>query len=58
MMLLCTIDTKENRYTVVSDIPGAFRHANMNDNVHMLLEGRMAKTLAKLDPTIYRKHIC
>jgi len=39
MMLSCAIDAKENRYVVVSDIPGAFLHADMEDSVHMLLEG-------------------
>ena len=56
MMLLCTI-CKENRYLVVSDIPGAILHADMDDNVHMLLEGTVAEMILKLDPTIYRKHI-
>jgi len=56
-MLLCVIDAKENRYIVVSDIPEAFLHADMEDNVHMLLEGAVAEMIVKLDPTIYRKHI-
>jgi len=56
MMLSCAIDAKENRYVVVSDIPGAFLHADMQDNVHMLLEGTVAEMIVKLDPTIYRKH--
>ena len=42
---------------MVSDIPGAFLHADMEDNVHMLLEGTVAEMIVKLDPTIYRKHI-
>ena len=29
MMLSCAIDTKENRYVVVLDIPGAFLHMDM-----------------------------
>jgi len=57
MMLLCAIDAKENRYIVVSDIPGAFLHADIEDNMHMLLEGTVAELIIKLDPTIYRKHI-
>jgi len=57
MMLSCTIDAKENRYLVVSDIPGAFLHTDMEDNVHMLLEGTVTEMIAKLDPTIYRKLI-
>jgi len=51
------MDAKENRYIVVSDIPGAFLHADMEDNVQMLLEGTLAELIVKLDLTIYRKHI-
>jgi len=56
IMLSCAIDAKENRYIVVSDIPGAVLHADMEDNVHMLLEGTVAEMILKLDPAIYRKH--
>jgi len=34
----------------------SFLHADMNDNVHMLLEGTIAEMIPKLDPTIYRIH--
>ena len=37
MKMSCTIDAKENRYVVVTDIPGALLHADMEDEVHMLL---------------------
>ena len=39
-MLSCTIYAKENRYIVVSDIPGTFLLVNMDDHIHMLLEGK------------------
>ena len=57
MILLWSIDTKENRYVVVSDIPGTFLHSGMSDNIHMLCEGTISEMIAKLDPKIYRKHI-
>jgi len=50
MILSCAIYAKENRYVVVSNIPGTFLHAN---NVHMLLEGKVAEMILKLDTTIY-----
>ena len=37
MKMSCTIDAKENRYVVVTDITGALLHADMEDEVHMLL---------------------
>lgn len=42
---------------VTVDIPGAFMQANMEDLVHMKLEGKMAELLVKLDHKLYRKHI-
>jgi len=41
----------------VADIPGAFLHADMNECVHMIMEGTIAEHVAKLKPTIYRKYI-
>ena len=51
MMLSCSIDAKEGRYVIVTDIPGAFLHPDMEDDVHMLLEGTIAKLIIKLEPT-------
>jgi len=48
MMLSCAIDAQENRYVIVSDIPGAFLHAEVGDNVQMLLEGTVAELMIKL----------
>ena len=42
-MLSCAIDSKEWRYTVVADIPGAFLHADMDEDVHMILEGNYCR---------------
>jgi Reverse transcriptase (RNA-dependent DNA polymerase) len=39
------------------DIPGAFMQADMDELVHMRLEGTMAELLVKLDPKLYRKYI-
>jgi NADH:ubiquinone oxidoreductase subunit F (NADH-binding) len=54
IIMSCTIDVKENRYVVVADIPGAFLHADMEGDVHMLLEGTI---IIKLDTKLYRKYI-
>jgi len=43
MMMSYAIDAKEKRYVVVLDIPGAFLHANMDNNVHKLLEGTVTE---------------
>jgi len=57
MMMSCCIDTKEGRYVVITDIPGAFLHADMNECIHMIMEGTVAEHMAKLELTIYRKYI-
>jgi hypothetical protein len=57
VMLSCTIDAHEGRDVATADIPGAFLQTDMEGNVHMMLEGKMAELLARLDPKMYRKHI-
>ena len=57
MVLSCAIDAKENRDVVMTDIPGAFLHADMEDDVHMLLKGTIAELIIKFEPSLYRKHI-
>jgi len=57
MMLSCAIDVKEERHVTVTDIPGAFLHADMDQDVHMLLKGMIAELIIKLEPRLYRKYI-
>jgi len=57
MMMSCTIETKENRYVAVTNIPGAFLLADMKEELDMLLEGEIAKLIVKLNPKLYRKFI-
>jgi hypothetical protein len=33
------MDAEENRYVAVTDIPGAFLHGEIEEEVHMLLNG-------------------
>ena len=56
-MMSCAIDTKDGRHVAVTDIPGAFLHMDMENDVHMLLEGTIAEMIVNLDPTLYRKYI-
>jgi len=57
MLLSCVFNAKEGRYVAVTDIPCAFLHVDMEQDVHMLLEGDIAKLIIKLDPKLYRKYI-
>jgi len=42
---------------VVTDIPRVFLHADMNECVHMIMEGTIAKNVVRLESTIYIKYI-
>ena len=57
VMLSCVIDAKEGRDVATVDIPGAFMQADMEDIVHMKLEGHMAELLVRIDPKLYRQYI-
>ena len=57
VMLSCTIDAKERRDVGIVDIPNAFMQADMDETVHMKLEGKMAELLVKIDPKLYRPFI-
>ena len=57
LMISCTIDAHEGRDVATADIPGAFMQADMDEMVHVRLEGTMAELLVKLDPKLYRKYI-
>ena len=50
MVLTCAIDAKEGRHVAVTDIPGAFLHADMDQDVHMIREGEIAELIVKLEP--------
>jgi len=49
IMLSCGIDVKEGRYLAVTEIPGAFLHADMKGTVYMILEGTIAELIVKLE---------
>ena len=56
-MLSCTIDAKEGRDIATADIPGAFLQSDMDEKVHMQLDGKMAELLVKIEPALYRKYL-
>jgi hypothetical protein len=39
------------------DIPGAFMHINIDELIHVHLEGPMAELLARVDPEKYRTYM-
>jgi hypothetical protein len=57
VILSCTIDAKEERDVATADIPGAFMQTDMEGVMHMMLEGKMAELLVKIDPKLYGKYL-
>ena len=57
VILSCVIDALEGRDVATVDIPGAFMQADMDEEVHIKLEGPMADILIKLDPKFYSQYV-
>jgi hypothetical protein len=57
LFLTCTIDAKERRTVVTADIPGAFMQTDVDEVIHVRLEGPLASLLAKVDPELYDKYL-
>ena len=51
LFITCIIDALEGREVMTCDIPGAFMQSEMDELVHMNLEGEIALLLIRLDPT-------
>jgi hypothetical protein len=57
VMLSCVIDAEEERDVAIIDIPGAFMQVDMDEIVHMRLEGKMAELMVHIDPSTYKTYI-
>ena len=51
LFLTCIIDAMEQRHVSMCDIPGAFMQVDMDELVHVKLEGELAELLIKVDST-------
>ena len=51
LFITCLVDAIENRYVATCDVPGAFMHSDIDEQVHLKLEGEIAELLVKVDPT-------
>ena len=56
LFITCLIDTKEGRDIATCDVPGAFMHADIDEMVHLCLDGEIANLLLKVDPS-YSKYV-
>jgi hypothetical protein len=57
IFLTALIEALEGRDVACFDIPGAFLHAESDEEVIMMLKGRLAELMVMVDPSLYRKYI-
>ena len=57
MIILYAIDAWEGQCIVMTNILGTLLHADMEQDLHMLLEGTIAEIIMKLEPSLYQKFI-
>jgi hypothetical protein len=57
VLVTSTIEAFEGREVAVVDIPGAYLSADMDEEVIMLLRGRLVELMVKTAPNIYRKYM-
>lgn len=51
MMLTCLVDAYERRHVATCDIGGAFMHADIDEIIHIRLDGELANLLIRVDET-------
>jgi hypothetical protein len=51
------IDAHKGQDVACFDIPGAFLHANSDEDITMVLKGRLAELMVQVAPNLYRKYI-
>ena len=56
VFLTSVVDASEQRHIVTVDIPGAFMHSDMDELLHMRLEGALAELLIRVNPAKYGPH--
>ena len=57
VMITSAIEAHERRDVATIDVPNAYLHAYTNEDIVMLLKGRVAELMVLVDPTLYRKYI-
>ena len=51
LFITCLIDVMEGRCVVTCDVPGAFMQTDIDELVHLKLEGEITELLVKVDPS-------
>ncbi len=57
VFLTSVIDAHERRDVGCYGIPGVFLHADSDENITMILKGRLAELMVQVAPNLYRKFV-
>jgi hypothetical protein len=57
VVITAVINAHEGRDVACFDIPGAFLHADVDEDITMVLKGRLAELMVQVAPNLYRKYI-
>jgi hypothetical protein len=57
LFLTSAINAKEGCKVMKIDIPGAFMHADIDELIHVWLEGPMTELLTRVDPQKYYTYV-
>ena len=57
IFLTSAIEAHEGREVATIDIPGAYLHTDTDEEIIMLLRGKLAELMAEVEPKLYRKYI-
>ncbi len=57
VFITAVIEAHEGRDVACFNIPGTFLHADSNEDITMILKGRLAELMVQVAPNLYRKYI-
>ena len=57
VFITAVINAHKERDVACSDIPGEFLHADVDEDISMVLKGRLAELMVQVAPNLYRKYI-
>ena len=57
VLITAVVDAYKHRDVAIVNIPGAYFSADMDEEVHLCLRGRMAEMMARTAPEVYAKYV-
>ena len=57
VFITAVVSAHKGRDVACYDIPGSFLHADSDEDIMMILKGRLAELMVQVAPTLYRKYI-